>query len=180
MTQPDSGDAANPFQSLLGDLMNMLGSNGPDQWEMTRAFALNVATGGTSEENVEPIQRIRVEQLSRVAELNVIEATGMPVTPDGRRLTCVPVGRGDWTARALESWRSVLQAMAAPPSAGIEPPVAPADGVGLDPLGNDPTGGMAAMLGQMASTMGPMFFGLQVGSSAGAQGRARGYCPRVR
>jgi putative hydrolase len=167
MTQPDSGDAANPFQSLLGDLMNMLGSNGPDQWEMTRAFALNVATGGTSEENVEPIQRIRVEQLSRVAELNVIEATGMPVTPDGRRLTCVPVGRGDWTARALESWRSVLQAMAAPPSAGIEPPVAPADGVGLDPLGNDPTGGMAAMLGQMASTMGPMFFGLQVGSVVG-------------
>ena len=167
MTPPESGDAANPFQSLLGDLMNMLGSNGPDQWEMTRAFALNVATGGTPEANVEPIQRIRVEQLSRVAELNVIEATGMPVTPDGRRLTCVPVGRGDWTARALESWRSVLQAMAAPPPAGIEPPVAPADAFGLDPMGNDPTGGMAAMLGQMASTMGPMFFGLQVGSVVG-------------
>jgi len=152
---------------MLGDLMNMLGSNGPDQWEMTRAFALNVATGGTPEENVEPIQRIRVEQLSRVAELNVIEATGMPVTPDGRRLTCVPVGRGDWTARALESWRSVLQAMAAPPPDGPEPPVAPADAFGLDPTGNDPTGGMAAMLGQMASTMGPMFFGLQVGSVVG-------------
>ena len=152
---------------MLGDLMNMLGTNGPDQWEMTRVFALNVATGGAPEENVEPVQRIRVEQLSRVAELNVIEATGMPVTPDGRRLTCVPVGRGDWTARALESWRSVLQAMAAPPPAGLEPPVAPTDAFGLDPLGNDPAGGMAAMLGQMASTMGPMFFGLQVGSVVG-------------
>lgn len=167
MTPPDSGDAANPFQSLLGDLMNMLGSNGPDQWEMTRTFALNVATGGTPEANVEPIQRIRVEELSRVAELNVIAATGMPVTPDGRRLTCVPVGRSDWTARALESWRSVLQVMAAPPPAGIEPPVVPVDAFGLDPMGNDPTGGMAAMLGQMASTMGPMFFGLQVGSVVG-------------
>jgi len=167
MTPPDSGDAANPFQSMLGDLMNMLGSNGPDQWEMTRAFALNVATGGNPEENVEPIQRIRVEQLSRVAELNVIEATGMPVTPDGRRLTCVPVGRGDWTAKALESWRSVLQAMAGPPPAGLDPAVAPVDPVGLDPVDSDPTGGMAAMLGQMASTMGPMFFGLQVGSVVG-------------
>src|ERR1019366_4549262 len=118
MTPPDSGDASNPFQSLLGDLMNMLGSNGPDQWEMTRAFALNVATGGTPEPNVEPIQRIQVEQLSRVAELNVIEATGMPVSPDGRRLTCVPVGRSDWTARALESWKPVLSAMAAPAPGG--------------------------------------------------------------
>jgi putative hydrolase len=173
MTPPDSGDAANPFQSLLGDLMHMLGSNGPDQWEMTRAFALNVATGGTPEANVEPIERIQVEQLSRVAELNVIEATGMPVTPDGRRLTCVPVGRGDWTARALESWRPVLQAMAAPPPAGAQPPATPAtsttppDPFGLDPVSDDPTGGMAAMLGQMASTMGPMFFGLQVGSVVG-------------
>ena len=116
MAPPEPGDPGNPFQSLLGDLMNMLGSNGPDSWEMTRAFALNVATGGVAESNVEPLQRIQVEQLSRVAELNVIEATGMPVTPDGRRLTCVPVGRGDWTIRALESWRPVLTEMAKPPT----------------------------------------------------------------
>ena len=31
MAPPDPGDPGNPFQSLLGDLMNMLGSNGPDQ-----------------------------------------------------------------------------------------------------------------------------------------------------
>ena len=167
MTPSDPGDAGNPFQSLLGDLMNMLGSNGPDQWEMTRSFALNVATGGTAESNVEPLQRIQVEQLSRVAELNVMEATGMPVTPDGRRLTCVPVGRGDWTVRALESWRPVLSALAAPPPAGTEPVPAPTGAPGLDPLGDDPTGGMAAMLGQWASAIGPMFLGLQIGSVVG-------------
>ena len=65
MAPPEHEDAGNPFQSLLGDLMNMLGSTAPDQWEMTRSFALNVATGGTAEPNVAPIQRIRVEQLSR-------------------------------------------------------------------------------------------------------------------
>jgi len=167
MTPPDQGDAANPFQSLLGDLMNMLGSNGPDQWEMTRAFAHNVATGGTPESNVEPVQRIRVEQLSRVAELNVIETTGMPVTPDGRRLTCVPVGRGDWTLRALESWRPVLEAMAAPPPTGAPSSGATPDDTGLDQFGDDPSGGIAGMLGQMASTIGPMFFNLQVGSVVG-------------
>ncbi len=133
MAPPEPGDAGNPFQSLLGDLMNMLGTNAPNQWEMTRSFALNVATGGTPEANVEPIQRIRLEQLARVAELNVTEATGMPVSPDGRRLTCVPVGRGDWTLRALESWRALLTAMA--PAPGPAPSAAPpADPSALDPF----------------------------------------------
>ncbi len=125
MAPPEPGDQSNPFQSLLGDLMNMLGTNGPNQWEMIRSFALNVATGGAAESNVEPIQRIQLEQLARVAELNVTEATGMPVSSDGRRLTCVPVGRGDWTQRALESWRPLLTAMTPapgpPPAAGDLP-----------------------------------------------------------
>jgi putative hydrolase len=163
MAPPDAGDPSNPFQSLLGDLMNMLGTNGPDQWEMIRSFALNVATGGTPEDNVDPVQRIRLEQLARVAELNVTEATGMPVSADGRRLTCVPVGRGDWTQRALESWRPLLTAMTpAPgptPAAGELPP---------DPFaGEDPMGGLGNLLGQWANAIGPMFFGLQVGSVVG-------------
>lgn len=167
MAPPEPGDSGNPFQSLLGDLMNMLGTSAPNQWEMTRSFAINVATGGSAEPNVEPVQRIRLEQLARVAELNVIEATGMPVSPDGRRLTCVPVGRGDWTARALESWRAVLTSMAPSPGPTPAPPEA-ADESALDPLAeNDPMGGLGNLLGQWASAIGPMFFGLQVGSVVG-------------
>jgi putative hydrolase len=168
MAPPESGDASNPFQSLLGDLMNMLGNNAPNQWEMTRSFALNVATGGTPEPNVEPVERIRLEQLARVAELNVVDATGMPVSPDGRRLTCVPVGRGDWTARALDSWRSVLGAMTPPP---VAPPAAPGPGdaqATADPFADeDPMGGLGSLIGQWASAIGPMMFGLQVGSVVG-------------
>src|SRR5271154_1580154 len=136
MTPPEPGDSGNPFQSLLGDLMNMLGTNAPNQWEMTRSFALNVATGGAPEDNIEPLQRIQLEQLARVAELNVVETTGMPVAPDGRRLTCVPVGRGDWTLRALESWREVLTAMtpAAGPLPGASPP---ADDVATSGFGGE-------------------------------------------
>ena len=104
---------------MLGDLMNMLGTNAPNQWEMTRSFALNVATGGSAEPNVEPIQRIRLEQLARVAELNVIEATGMPVSPDGRRLTCVPVGRGETATVSVDEHPrrdTTLEKLAALPS----------------------------------------------------------------
>ncbi len=167
MAPPEPGDAGNPFQSLLGDLMNMLGTNAPDQWEMTRSFALNVATGGEAEPNVEPVQRIRLEQLARVAELNVSEVTGLAVAPDGRRLSCVAVGRGDWTLRALESWRAVLSSMAPVPGPSPEMP-APGGGGQLDPLaGDDPAGGLGELLGRWATAIGPMFFGLQVGSVVG-------------
>jgi putative hydrolase len=162
MPPQQPGDGGNPFQSLLGDLMKMLGTNAPDQWEMTRSFALNVATGGEAEGNVDPVQRIQVEQLSRVAELNVVEATGMPVSPDGRRLTVVPVGKGDWTLRALESWRTILTSMA-PPATGA----APEGPTEVVPAEEDPTGGMAGLIGQWAAAIGPMFFGLQVGSVVG-------------
>lgn len=166
MAPPEPWEAGNPFQSLLGDLMNMLGTNAPDQWEMTRSFALNVATGGTAEPNVEPIQRIQVEQLSRVAELNVVEATGMPVSPDGRRLTCIPVTRGDWTSRALDSWRPVLSAMT-PPATATTPGGALDSVTSADSTSEDPTGGLAGLIGQWAAAIGPMFFGLQVGSVVG-------------
>jgi putative hydrolase len=168
MAPPESGDAGNPFQSLLGDLMNMLGTNAPNQWEMTRSFALNVATGGTTEANVDPVHRIRLEQLARVAELNVTEATGLPVTPDGRRLTCVPVGPGDWTLRALESWRTLLTAMT--PTPGPNPSATPVGGEhpASDPFADeDPMGGLGDLLGQWANAIGPMFFGLQIGSVVG-------------
>jgi putative hydrolase len=160
----EPGDSGNPFQFLLGDLMNMLGSNGPDQWETTRSFGLNVATGGAAEPPVDPIHRIRLEELARVAELHVIEATGMPVSSDGRRLTCVPTGRGEWTHRALESWRTPLSAMTPKP---VGPPPAESLEGSSSSLDLDPESGLGELMGKWALAIGPMFFGLQVGSVVG-------------
>ncbi len=172
MTAGEQGNAGNPFQSLLGDLINVLGSTGAsDQWEMTRSFAVNVATGGTPEPNVEPVLRIQLEQLARVAELNVTEATGLPVAPDGRRLTCVAVGRTDWTARALESWRPILSAMSGagrdPTGAEETSPAPEVLPVGAADWEGDSADAFAGLLGQWATAIGPMFFGLQAGSVVG-------------
>ncbi len=162
MTPPPGGEGQNPFELLFGDLMKLLGSQGSHQWETTRAFAVQVATGGEPEGNVDPVQRIRVEELARVAELHVSEATGMPVSPDGRRLSSVPVGRADWALRALDAWRPVLTAMTPP----AVPPGAVPDTSAVEPSGA--TGdALANLLGQWAGVMGPMFFGLQVGSVVG-------------
>ena len=166
MAPGDPGNAGNPFQSLLGDLLNVLGSAGaPDQWTLTQSFALNVATGGETEPNVEPVLRIQLEQLARVAELNVIEASGLPIAPDGRRLTCVAVSRTDWTARALDSWRPILSVMAGPQ---VRSPGETGAPTGLSGIGDEDDGAdLSGLLGQWAGIIGPLFSGLQVGSVVG-------------
>jgi len=162
MAPSDSGDSGLPFQSLLGDLMNMLGSSGPNQWQLTQSFALNVATGGSPEGNVDPVQRMQLEQLARVAELSVMEATGLELTPGGHQISVVPVNRSEWTNRALASWRTLLEAMAPVPPEQAAPTTDPL--VAMESGGLE---GMAGLFGQWATTIGPMFFGLQVGSVVG-------------
>ena len=61
---------SNPFEGMpfFGDLLKMLGSQGAVQWDGARQLALSIATGGESEPNVDPLERVRYEQLARVAE----------------------------------------------------------------------------------------------------------------
>ena len=158
----DPGAAGMP-PNFLNDLMKMFTTNAPDQWEMARSFGLNVANDGAPGGNVDPVDRIRLEELARVAELHVTEATGMPVSSDGHRVTCVPVGRGDWTLRALEAWRPVLTALSPTPAPPPDPE--PTDDDASSDL--DPTGGLGALIGQLSVTIGPMFFSLQLGSVVG-------------
>ena len=62
---------------FLGDLAKILRQQGGVSWDAARQLAFQVATGGESEPNVDPLERIRLEQLARVAELQVAEATGL-------------------------------------------------------------------------------------------------------
>ena len=93
----DPGEPGNPLQGLLGDLLKLIGSapGGSTAWlEAARALAQNVATEGDAEANPDPIERIRLEELVRAAELHVADATGLTVgsarSPD--RLAA----RGPW------------------------------------------------------------------------------------
>ena len=167
MAPPDTGDSGNPFQSLLGDLMNMLGTNAPNQWEMTRSFAVNVATGGEAEPNVEPVQRIRLEQL--VAGGGAERDRGHRHARVPRRAaTDVRSGR----PRRLDGASSRLVAADTEP---MTPAPGPVPSAGTDPEqvppdlfdGDEGLGGIGSLLGQWATAIGPMFFGLQVGSVVG-------------
>src|SRR3954470_12735179 len=88
-----------PFEGMFGVLAKMLGSlsaEGPVNWDMARQFAQWVASEGQSEPNVDPMERMRLEELLRVADLHVAQTTGLATAVTGRVLSVLPVARGEW------------------------------------------------------------------------------------
>jgi hypothetical protein len=119
MSDSGSGDdpfgANNPFQGMpiFGDLAKMFQNQGPMSWDAARQFALGIATNGETEPNVDPVARIQIEQLARVAELQIANATGLDASPAGRGLTITPVNRTTWTQRTLDDYRPLFEILAA-------------------------------------------------------------------
>ena len=114
-----------------------------------------MATDGGQEPNVDPMERMRVEPLVRVAELHISEVTGLPATTDGRGITIVPVTRGQWATATLDAWRPLFESLAGAlgdTSAAAGPP---------DP--DDPLG----FMGPLLAMMGPMMLGMTAGSMVG-------------
>jgi putative hydrolase len=161
-----------PFQGLLQDLLKLIGGSagGSDAWlDAARSLAHGVATDGRPEGNADPLARIGFEELGRVAELHVAEATGLPFD---RPPALTPVGRGAWALRALDAWTPTLsriveaQRSAPDPAAGVSPDEALAP----DPFDRADVG-FEALLGRFATTMGPVLMGMQFGSAAGHLGQ---------
>lgn len=186
-----SGPSGNPFEGLpfFGDLAKLLGRGGGIPWDAARSLALAVATEGQSEANVDPVERMTLEQLGRVAELHVAKVTGLPTDVAGRELTIMPVNRALWATKTLAAFRPLLERLAAslgnPPPGGPGTPGAPgatgapgseqhpsaADPSSLneldqfgDDLGDDQLG---AMLGPMLQAMQPTMVAMTAGSMVG-------------
>lgn len=155
----------NPFEGMpfFGDMLRMLGNQGPVQWDGARQLALSIATGGESEPNIDPLERIRFEQLSRVAELQVSGATGLSVSTTGRSVTVTPVTRSQWALNTLDTYKPLLETMAT----ALHPPTtADPDATDVEPIEGftDPT---EAWLGQIMGLLSPMLLGMTAGSLVG-------------
>jgi putative hydrolase len=176
MSDPGS---PNPFERfpLFSDLAKLFGQGGREvPWDAARSLALAVATDNQSEPNVDPIERIKLEQLARVAELHVADVTGLSTTVTGRELTVLPVNRGHWAQRTLEDYRPLLEKLAGslgapdvsglggPGGAGSELDLGADAGLGM---GQDPDDQFAALLGPMIQAMQPMMVAMTAGSMVG-------------
>lgn len=147
----------------------MLQSQGPVNWDAARQFAVQVATGGTPEANIDPLERIRLEELARVADLQVVGRTGLATAVDGRSAVVVPATRTAWVMRSLEAYRGLFEAMAnasrPAPGTGLPPGFGPGEpGQALDP---DTAGSPEAFLGGILQLLSPMLLGMSAGSMLG-------------
>jgi putative hydrolase len=161
------GDPDNPMGGLLGDLLKVIGSGpggGKDNWfEAARTLAFGVATDGGTDDNPDPLVRIAFEELARVAELHVADATGIAPSGTGG-VSFDAVGPGQWSFRALEAYRPVLSSMVDAQQQGASAVPTSMDLTALDP---DAASGIGGLLSQFAVTLGPVFLGMQFGSAAG-------------
>ena len=165
----DMAPGSNPFEGMpfFGDLLKMLGTQGPVQWDGARQLALSIATGGESEPNVDPMERMRIEQLARVADLQVSKVTGLSTSTTGRAVTVRPVTRTEFALSTLDAYKPLVEKMAValhPPGTGTgQHPLQGTDDALAMPEG-DPT---EAWLGQIMGLLSPMLLGMTTGSLVG-------------
>lgn len=152
-------DGGGGLEDLFRNLARMLTSQGPVNWELARQLAQWTATEGESETNVDPLVRVRFEELLRVADLHVAEATGLSTAPLGGLLRVQAVTRSDWALRTLQAWRPVLESLATALGRITQPEIAVEELSALDP--------MAKLLSNLPQAMAPLLFGMQVGSMVG-------------
>ncbi len=148
---------SNP-QEMLGNFMQLFGGMGGAGSGIDQAtqVAISVATGGKPESNVDPVERIALEQLVRVAELQVGEATGLRTSSSGP-LTISAVTKADWVRRSMQAYKPLLEKLAesmSPPDLGM--------GAESDP--------QMAMFQQLMGSMRPMMINMTSGSMVGHLG----------
>jgi putative hydrolase len=144
---------------FFGDIGRMFSSGGPVSWDVAKQLATWLATDGQPEDNVDPLERIHIEELGRVADLHVADTTGLSTSASGM-LTVRAVGRADWALRSLEAYKPLLEALAV----AMSPPPEPGDDPGAEVDAADP---MSGLLGNLAQVMSPMLLGMQSGSMVG-------------
>lgn len=138
------------------DLSKLLAGGGGDPWATAADLAAAIASDGGTEPNLEPMARIQVEELVRVAELHVAQATGIDL-PSNTIVT--PVTRSVWTKKSIDTFRPFFERFGEALGSAVE-----AD----QPVAGDPFG---AMLGQLLQSLGPMLVSASAGSMLGHLGQ---------
>lgn len=161
-----------PFAAMAGMLSQFLSTFGGASgggWDQAKQMAAAIASEGHSQSNVDPVDRIAVEQLGRVAELHVSDLMGHPVSG---RVTLV--SRSQWTAATLDQYRPLFERLAGSIGAAMRLQLDDADPEELAQIteltgqsfGPDPQ----AFLAGLSQMMGPMMLSMMAGSTIGQLG----------
>jgi len=156
------GSDDGPFgENPFGELAKLFGSFGlgglgaSDPWQSARQIANSVVNEGGAQPNLDPLVRMAVDDLARVADLHVRQVAGIRLGSD---TTVRAVSRSAWTETSLDAYRPFFERFGE--AMGTSGPQEEA-------FQGDP---MAAMMGQMFSSLGPMMVASSAGSMIGHLG----------
>jgi putative hydrolase len=145
------------FQAFFADLARLFGGPQGDPWQAASQLAVQLASEGRPEPNVDPLVRVELESLVRVAELQVAQRTGFSGAA-GERVEAVT--RGEWSRRSVAAYKPLFERFAE------------ALGRAQSELGApDPSDPLSAVLGPMFNLMGPMLVSVSAGSMIGHLGQ---------
>ena len=165
MSTPGPFGGGNPFEGMpiFGDLAKLFSNQGPVNWDVARQIGGYMAAEGQPEGNVDPIERIKLEELARVAELQIGDFTGLATSVTGRALAIRATNRSEWASATLEAYKPLFEKLAT--SLGSGSITAP--GMGTEEL--EELGGAMGeeMLGSLLGVMAPMILGMQLGLMVG-------------
>jgi putative hydrolase len=152
---------------FIGDLARLLQQRSGGSWDVARQLAASIATEGRSESNIDPLDRIQLEQLARVAELHIAEATGLTVAHGGRGISIVPANRSLWVHRSTDAYRDLLEVLAGSLGRGMTLLGEPSEPGDPDYLGGSEADPFAAWLAPLMQALGPVMLGMTAGSMLG-------------
>jgi putative hydrolase len=158
--------------AMFSQLLGAFGGGGGMGWEHAKQFAGALANEGESESNVDPLERIQIEQLARVAELHITSATGLSVPTGGHGVTISPVNRTQWAAATLDAYRPLFEQLTNSLGAVMREQIADVDPQELAELGESFGGGdPSAFLSGLNQMLGPVMLSMMAGSTVGHLGQ---------
>jgi len=154
----------------LSQVMRMLQSSGPVNWEVARQTAEWVALEGKTDTLVSAADHTQFEELAHAAQTLVVGETGLTATFATALTTVGPQG---WVDLHLVALRPVLEALASTLNDAMQQddddPDAEMPAMAMPGFEGTPFAGMAGMagLGNMMGLLAPALLGVQAGSMIG-------------
>lgn len=140
----------------LSQLMGMLASPGPVNWEIAKQIARNVATEGKPERPIDPAAPAEFAELARAAQTHVADLTGLAAS---LATSVRVVGAVEWAELHLDALKPVLEDLATTLGRSLQSELQSE----LDAEGTGTGDPMAALMPMLT----PVLLGLQAGSMIG-------------
>jgi len=144
----DSSDENNPLFNL-SKIFGQDKSNDP--WKSAADIAATIASEEGKEANVDPLSRNSIEDLTRVAELQVSQISSISLP---HNVSVKSVSKADWSRESIKVYKPFFDRFGEALSTDRDNQVS----------SNDP---MAAMLGEMIKGLGPIMVATTAGSMIG-------------